>query len=70
MGHRRVEDMLGCDNVDDNDRACLLNDILHIHFAHLTDLKLWKNHIESVEGLSSVQMPHLQILQLGTSPIT
>ena len=53
-------------NVDGNDRATLVKEITHIHFTALTYLGLGGNRIESIEGLTRVQMPHIEIVGLGT----
>ena len=50
-------------------RACLCNSMsakVHIHFTALTKLQLGGNRIESIEGLSRVQMAHIKDVGLGT----
>ena len=52
------------DNVDDNHRATIIKEIAHIHFTALTHLFLRGNRIESVEGLTRVQIPRIKIMFL------
>jgi hypothetical protein len=54
------------DNVDNNDRATIVEEIAHTHFTALTDLYLCGNRIESIEGLARVQMPQIKCVRLGT----
>ena len=54
------------DDVDNNHRATIVQEIAHIHFAALITLTLAGNRIESVEGLARVQMPHIERLGLCT----
>jgi hypothetical protein len=55
------------DNVDKNNRAKIVEEIAHIHFTALTDLRLECNTIESIEGLARVQMAHIKYVGLSTS---
>ena len=50
------------DNLGRNERATLVKEIAHIHFAALTLLDLGGNRIESIEGLACMQMAHMQML--------
>lgn len=56
-------------HVDNNHRATLLNEILHIHFSHLVELRIMGNNIESVEALPTASMPCMQSLYLCTCEI-
>ena len=51
-------------NVDNNQRPTLVREIAHIYFTALTWLNLGRNKIESIEGLSRVQVPHICRLYL------
>ena len=44
----------------------MVKEIAHIHFTALTHLYLGDNRIESIEGLTRVQMAHIQVVVLGT----
>ena len=44
----------------------MVKEIAHIHFTALTHLYLGDNSIESIEGLTHVQMAHIQVVVLGT----
>ena len=45
-------------------------DITHIHFTELQKLSLYGNDIESVEGLSTMFMPVLEMLAISNSTCT
>jgi hypothetical protein len=47
--------------VVNNHRATLVKEIAHINFAALTGLRLEGNKIESAEGLTRVQMAHIEL---------
>jgi hypothetical protein len=53
------------DDADSNQRATLLQEIAHVHFPALTILSVWDNQIQSIEALSSVDMPQIQTLRLS-----
>ena len=54
------------DNEGDNHRPTVVQEIAHIHFTTLARLNLINNDIESIEGLTRLQMPHIVSLYLGT----
>jgi hypothetical protein len=44
----------------------ILKEMSHIHFPGLTTLMLMCSHVESVDLLAHLQMPHLKVMSLGT----
>ena len=57
------------DEIENNSRASLLKELSHIHFPNLIYLGIWRNQIESLEGIIRVDMPNMEDLQLGKSSI-
>jgi hypothetical protein len=53
-------------NAGKNRRATLVKELAHVRFIALIFLRLEDNEIQSIEGLSHVEMPHIQKLGLGT----
>ena len=59
MGSERTHSMYVMDDVGNNNRAKVAQEIAHISFTTLTRLDLASNRIESIEGLSRVEMPRI-----------
>jgi hypothetical protein len=57
---------LAMDNVDNNHRATIVEEITHIHFSVLTILHLGQNTIDSVEGLARMHMTHIKVVNICT----
>jgi hypothetical protein len=57
------------DEIENNSRASLLKELSHIRFTSLIYLGIWRNQIESLEGIARVDMPHMEDLQAGKSSI-
>lgn len=53
-----------------NMHATILKDISHIYFPTLRKLFLRSNHIESIEIISHLNMPLLELIWLGNYKIT
>jgi hypothetical protein len=47
----------------------LIKEIAHIKFIKLSELWLWDNRIESVEGLTRMDMPFIREINISASPL-
>jgi hypothetical protein len=52
-------------DLDNNNKTDILKEVSHLHFTHLTELRVNHNHIYSVEGLARVQMAGIEKLGLS-----
>ena len=55
--------MYAWDNIGGNGRVAL-NQISHLHFTQLTFLHIQESHIDSVEALPRMFIPHIESLHL------
>lgn len=69
LGSEDIKSMYFITNLENNQRPTLILEIEHIHFGNLIYLGMWKNNIQSVEGLVRVDMPHIQKLVFGADLI-
>ena len=51
--------------IDGNLNPQIIKEISQINFPHLFEIFIYRNELESVEGLSRVEFPSLKLLSMG-----
>ena len=69
MESKIIKNMYNCSDSGENDHKSILKEISNICFPQLKTLYIYGNGIESIEELSQISMPNLELLSLSINEI-